>query len=526
MSVGSGPKSRKVAICVKKLAPCNNICPAGEDIRRWLSLVKENKFRQAWEVIRQSNPFPAIHGRVCYHYCETRCNRTQYDEKVGIHCVERFLGDMAVAEEWTAPVAKEKTGKKVLVVGAGPAGLSAAYYLRLLGHDVTIYEALSKPGGMMFAGIPAYRLPRDILAREIKCVLDVGIDIEYDRKVDDILAEKEKGGFDAVFLGIGAHLAKNVAVPMEDPCQVLEAIDYLREAAFDKAPDLGGRLVIYGGGNTAVDVARTAKRLGVSDVSIVYHRSRERMSAFACEIEDASEEGVKFRILRSITGIKGSTLTLSINELDEKGRPKHTGETETMEADTLVFALSQIPDSDFLRKVSDIDVQPNGVVTVDESYMTGFRGVFAGGDVIPYERSITVAVGQGRRAANHIDAYLNETVSSELPKRERIPFERLRVDDEKSKMVEQKFLDPAIRIESFDEVALEVKRDDVLCEAKRCFSCGSCFGCGKCYAVCPVNAIMHSKLDGRVTCIAPEVCIGCAKCFKACPSGAISMVDR
>ena len=519
-------KSKKVAICIKKLPPCNNICPAGENIQHWISLVKEKKFHQAWEVILESNPFPAIHGRICYHYCETRCNRIQYDTTVGIHCIERFLGDMAIREKWTASECNANTGRKILVVGAGPAGLSAAFYLRLMGHDVTIYESLPQAGGMMLVGIPAYRLPREVLSGEINRILNTGIKIVYNHEVEDVIKEKEQGGFNAVFLSIGAHLGKNIAMQMENPCLVIDAVDYLRGIALGKLVQLGSRLVIYGGGNTAIDVARSAKRLGISDINIVYHRTREKMSAFSHEIEDALAEGIKFTFLRSITGLTRNTLTLGINDLDDKGRPKNTGKIESLEIDTLIFALSQIPDSEFLRKIPEIELQPSGVVTVDNFFMTGYRGIFAGGDVIPFDRSVTIAVGQGRRAACYINSYLDEATFSELPFKEPASFDKLHISNEKSKKTVEETVEVTTRIKSFAEVTLGCTQNEILYESKRCFSCGNCFGCGKCYAVCPVAAIAHSELDGKVTNIDPEKCIGCGKCFKVCPCGAISMVDR
>ena len=526
MSNPSGHKSKKVAMPIKRLPPCNNLCPAGEDIQRWISLAKEKKFHEAWQVIIQSNPFPAIHGRICYHYCETQCNRIQYDETVNIHCIERFLGDMALAENWVPSTNNKMTGKKILVVGAGPAGLSAAFHLRLMGHDVIIYEALSQAGGTMLVGIPAYRLPRKILSGEINRILNIGVKIKYNRIVEDVLIEKERGGFDAVFLAIGAHLGKNMAFPMENPCQIIDAIDYLREVSFAKAPQLGSRLVVYGGGNTSIDVARSAKRLGISEVTIIYYRAREKMSAFPHEVEEALEEGVKFVFLRSITRLDKNTLTLSVNDMDDKGRPKNTGEIEKIETDTLIFALSQIPDSEFLRKIPEIELQPNGVVTVDNFFMTGYRGIFAAGDMIPYDRSVTVAVGQGRQAACHIDAYLHDTVYSTPSHRELAGFDKLHISDEKSKKTKQKILDASTRIKSFDEILDGCNQDEVLYETHRCFSCGNCFGCGECYAICPVQVIAHSELDKRVTNIDTENCIGCGKCFKVCSCGAFVMADR
>lgn len=526
MSSVSRSRLKKVATPVKRLAPCNSICPAGEDIQGWISLTKEKKYFEAWRKIIERNPFPSIHGRICYHYCETECNRTQYDSTVGIHCMERFLGDKALKERWKLPNSNPSTGKRVLIVGAGPAGLSAAFYLNLMGHSVTIYESLSKPGGTMFTGIPAYRLPKDVLFGEVNRVLDAGVEIEYNRKVEDVLIEKRQGGFEAVFLAIGSNVGRSATFPMEDPCGVLYAINYLREVAFDNPPEVGNRLVIYGGGNTAIDVARTAKRLGVKEIYIIYHRGREKMSAFPREIDEATEEGVKFICSRSILKLDKNLLTLSVNVVDQEGHIQQTGETEQLEVDTLIFALSQIPDSEFLRKIPEIEVQSNGVVNVDEFFMTGHGGIFAAGDMIPFERSVTISVGQGRRVANYINAYLSGTIYNEDPNLELACFNKLRISDEKSNVTEQKNLAPKVRVNTFDEVVQDCSEEEVLYEAGRCFSCGNCFGCAKCYTSCPVNVIEHSEDTKKVTSINTKGCIGCTKCVRICPCGALMMIDR
>ena len=518
------PKSKAIAVYVDRLPPCNNACPAGENIQKWLGLAKEKKFREAWETITQNNPLPAIHSRVCYHYCESECNRVQYDATVNIHCVERFLGDMAIAENWDTVVGKE-TGKKVLVIGAGPAGLSAAYHLRLMGHEVTIYEALPQAGGMMLVGIPAYRLPREILSAEIKRILNMGIKVVYNHKVTDVIAAKEQGGFAAVFLAIGAHLGNNLTLSVENPGPMINAVDYLRDVAFGKAQQFGSRLVIYGGGNTAIDVARSARRLGVIDVSIIYHRTREKMSAFKHEIAEALEEGVKFIFLRTIVELNKNNLSLSVNELDATGRPKPTGKLENIETDVLVFALNQISDSEFLRKVPGVALQSDGSVIVNKCFMTGYQGIFAGGDMLPYDRSVTIAVGQGKKAAYHVNAYLYGTSFNKPVRHEIGSFAKLHIIGAKSSKIEQKVLDANTRLKSSLEVVQGCSREEILYETKRCFSCGNCFECDVCYNVCPVKAI--TKLGrGKRYKIDVEKCIGCGKCYKNCPCGAIIMTKR
>lgn len=524
------PKSKQNAAYVSNLPPCNSACPAGENIQKYLDLVKKQEFKQAWEVIMQNNPFPAVCGRVCYYYCETKCNRIQYDETVSVHCVERFLGDMALEQNWQIMPGKD-TGKKVLIVGAGPAGLTAAYHLRLMGHDITIYEALSQAGGMMRVGIPNYRLPPEVLNGEIARLVNMGIKIQYDYKISDVLAEKTKYGFDAVFLGIGAHIGKSIVLPSHNPCQIIDAADYLRSIAFNNAINVGSRLVVYGGGNTAIDVARSARRLGVADVAIVYHRTREKMPAFSHEINEAIEEGVKFIFLRTLVEINQNNITASINALDEYGRPKATGEFAYFTADTIILALNQAPDADFLRKIPELEFNSNDTVIIDEDFMTGCPGVFAGGDMVPYERSVTVAIGHGKKAAFNIDAYLYGTNYNRPPRHEAALFNQLHINMEKSQKINESLLDPKTRVQSFIPIVKSCNQEEIVVESSRCFSCGNCFACDACYNICPVQAITkHDPVFGiqedKSYVINTEICIGCGKCFKACPCGAIVMHDR
>src|SRR6476620_4214256 len=287
------------------LPPCNNACPAGENIQALLYEAEEGGegYERAWRKLMEDNPFPAIMGRVCYHPCETACNRTQLDTAVGINSVERFLGDEAIQRGWTVTADAAASGKRVLVVGAGPSGLSAAYHLARLGHDVTVRDNGPEPGGMMRYGIPSYRLPRDVLDAEVARIAAMGVVFEQEHRVTDLEAERK--GFDAVFVAVGAHLSKRVDIPNADAGRVLDAVSFLRDVGSGEQQPLSGRVAVYGGGNTAMDAARVARRLGADDTIIVYRRTRGQMPAHEDEAADAEAEGIRINWLRTISSMGG-----------------------------------------------------------------------------------------------------------------------------------------------------------------------------------------------------------------------------
>src|SRR5471032_3474719 len=367
---------------------------------------------------------PAVMGRVCYHPCEGACNRAQVDEAGGINSVERFIGDEAIKRNWRFTPPDVETGKRVLVVGAGPSGLSAAYHLRRMGHAVTIHDAGPAAGGMMRFGIPKYRLPRDVLDAEIKRILDLGIELKLNAKVDKILETMKAGRFDAAFLAVGAHIGKRAFIPAGSASKVLDAVTLLRSMEGEDKPLLGRRVVVYGGGNTAIDAARTAKRMGATEAIIVYRRTRERMPAHDFEVEEAIEEGVMMRWLSTIKRMDEGVLTVEKMQLDEKGFPQPTGEFETLEADSLVLALGQDVDLSLLDGVLGLEIK-DGVVQVSSNMMTGHAGIFAGGDMVPSERTVTVGVGHGKKAARHIDAWLSGDTYAPAPKHELATFDKL-----------------------------------------------------------------------------------------------------
>ena len=509
---------------VNRLPPCNAKCPAGEKCQAWLYKAESGNYRQAWEEIIQENPFPACMGRVCYHPCEGACNRGSLDEAVGINSVERFLGDHALEKDWRFEKAAQSTGKKILVVGAGPAGLSAAYHLARMGHFVHIVESAPAAGGMMRYGIPKYRLPREILQAEIDRILALGIELELNREVTDLQQEMADGGYDAAFLGVGASLARRAYIPAGDAAHVVDAVSVLRSMEGQEQPMLGRRVVVYGGGNTAVDVARTAKRLGAEPL-LVYRRTRDRAPAHDFEIEEAIEEGVNMKWLSTIKAADEGEIKIEKMELDADGRPQPTGEFETVGADSVVLALGQETNLSFIQGLEKV-TQEYGSVVVDKQMMTGMPGVFAGGDMVPGERNVTVAIGHGKTAARAIDAYVNG-VTLEAPEQlEPVTLEQMNTwyYADAPKML-RPHLNLVRRQTTFEEVLQGLTEDTALFEARRCMSCGNCFECDNCYGVCPDNAII--KLGaGKKFKINYEYCKGCGICEQECPCGAIEMVKE
>ena len=520
---GSWRTSRPVYI--DRLPPCNSACPAGENIQGWLNHAESGDYEAAWRLLTQDNPMPAVMGRVCYHPCETSCNRASLDAAVGINSVERFLGDEANRRGWKFEAPREQSGKRVLVVGAGPSGLSAAYHLARLGHAVAIHDAGPVAGGMMRFGIPKYRLPRDVLDGEIQRILALGIDLQLNTKVANIREAMRSGGFDAAFLAVGAHIAKRAYIPAGSAARILDALAVLRSMEGEEQPLLGRRVVVYGGGNTAIDVARTAKRLGAEEAIIVYRRTRERMPAHDYEVEEALQEGVLIKWLSTIKQAAGSSITVERMVLDAKGTPQPTGELETLAADSVVLALGQDVDLSLLDGVPGLELK-DGVVQVGASMMTGHAGIFAGGDMVPAERTVTVAIGHGKKAARHIDAWLRGARYEAPPKHEAASFERLNTwyYSDAPKTV-RPVLDVVRRQSTFDEVVQGLDDSTALYEARRCLSCGNCFECDNCYGVCPDNAVIKLGPGKRFQ-FNYDYCKGCGICSVECPCGAIKMIPE
>jgi NADPH-dependent glutamate synthase beta subunit-like oxidoreductase len=522
----TGPVRERRPVYVDLLPPCNAGCPAGENIQAWLAHTKAGRHEEAWRQLVADNPLPAIHGRVCYHPCESVCNRADLDSAVSIHSVERFLGDLALERGWRFDPPPSGSDKRVLVIGAGPCGLSAAYHLSRLGHEVEIRDSGEETGGMMRYGIPAYRLPRDVLTGELERIAAMGVLVTCGHKVEDLVAEREEGAFDAVFVAVGAHLSKRVDIPARDASKIVDAVSFLRSVASGERPVIGRRVAVYGGGNTAMDAARVARRMGADEALIVYRRTREQMPAHLDEAEDAEREGVRIHWLRTIATFGGPELQVEVMELDEAGYPQPTGRFETLAADTVIAALGQECDTAFLRRVPGVEFERDGTVQVSPSLQTGSPGLFAGGDMVPSEQTVTVGVGHGKKAARHIDAWLRGAAAVSAPKHELASFDTLHLwyfgDNPRRQQPE---LPVEERVADFAEVVGGLSAEEAVYEAGRCLSCGNCFECDGCLGACPEDAVIKLG-EGHRYRFDYDLCTGCGVCFEQCPVHAIEMVPE
>jgi NADPH-dependent glutamate synthase beta subunit-like oxidoreductase len=540
-----------------KLAPCNEACPAGEDVEAAMVLSGQEDYLGAWEKITQENPLPRVCGRVCFHPCEGGCNRKEFDEPTAINALERFVGDRAfqAGKQYVSPGKKKK--ERVAIIGSGPAGLSCAYHLASLGYGVTLFEALPQIGGVLRYGIPSYRLPKEVLAQEIKNILSLGIEVRTNVRVGQDLRWEELKEFDAVFVAVGAWKSLPMKVPGEEAAGVLSGVAFLQRVNSGETMDLGQRVAVIGGGNTAMDAARSALRLGGKPL-VIYRRTKEEMPAWEGEIAEAEEEQIEFIFLSSpvkiltengkVKGIECIKNLLGPPGKDGRREPRPVENSNfILPVDSVISAIGEAPDlSSFPPELQ----RGKGSIPVDETGATALKKVFAGGDAVAQPRTVPYAIGAGKKGAMAIDATLQGKNVSEALRLARwgnkgslsmaryrsggadgraagvVPFSELNTAyfKRQSRTPKEK-LPGGRRTADFSEVNFGLSPASALYEAKRCFNCGVCNLCDNCFLYCPDLAI-SARPDRQGYQINYEYCKGCLICVEECPRGAISLEGK
>ena len=550
-----------------KLSPCVAGCPGGENIEGWIRLMQDGKYDEALSLLRRENPFPGICGRVCFHPCELTCNRKDFDRSVSINNLERFLWDITKDSEDILPFMKPKTGKKVAIVGSGPAGLSCAYQLARLGHSAIVYESAPKLGGVLRLGIPAYRLPREVLDKEINYLKKMGIEFKVEKTVGKDVPYSELDSYDAVFIAYGVHKSKKLGAEGEHSPEVMSGLDLLRKVNLGQEVKIGERVAVVGGGNTAIDAARAAIRLG-KVVTVFYRRTREEMPAFEVEVDEAQKEGVSFSFLTAplrvvsqggkMTGVEMARMELGTP--DESGRRRPVlikGSNFFVPLDTVVTAIGEETVSEYLP--AGIDTKWGDIVT-DVSMHTSKEGYYAGGDIaLDINHTVIDAIATGKRAAIAMDCkFNNKNFEEEAAKitlgngtslsmakylGENEPFEDLEdncteiseykdlnVDyfkkRQRSKMpilsIDNRLNKTADTFDSFKEVHLGLSKETAEVDLDRCFHCGRCTECDNCYYYCPDVSISRKDSEFGYD-INLDYCKGCGVCIAECPRDAMEM---
>ena len=520
--------------------PCNLKCPADNDIVNFLRLTSEGKFRQAWELILETSPFPGVCGRVCPHPCESECNRDKLGGVTNIHSIERFLADM----NFEAPIQEvsiKYPDKRAAIIGSGPAGLACAWHLNRAGYPATVFESHPQAGGMMRVGIPDYRLPKDVLDREIAAIQAGGTEIKTSCRVgDDITFDELMKEYAAVFIAVGFHQSRALGAEGEEHPDVVPGIELLRRIALGEAHGLKEKVLVVGGGNTAMDAARSAQRLG-AEVTVVYRRTRNEMPAISEEIDELLAEGIPIDFLTTPVKVhtngdvieKVECIRMKLGEPDSSGRRRPVpieGSNFFVEADQVITAIGETPDLGFIS--DDLKVERWGVIA-DDFGVTNIPGVFAGGDAATGEGTVTHAIGSGRRAATAIINYIEGGELSEMdklsPSLQRVDSKVVRFEDlnldyfERQERIESSHIALEERRGKFREIYQTMDAARALYEAQRCMSCGTCPGCDNCFVFCPDAAIAYSDEPGQKYVIDIMHCKGCGLCASECPRMCVEM---
>lgn len=510
----------------EKIAPCKNACSVGNDIPRILSLVSEGRYEEAWRLFRETSPLPGVCGRVCYHPCESFCNRKNFDEALSIASIERFVADACFDLE-DKILERPKRSEKIAIIGSGPAGLACAYFLAKDGYAVTVFEAAGQPGGMLRLGIPSYRLPRDVLDREIELIACWGVEFRTNTKISqDISIDKLWEQHDAVFIATGAHHSRALNIPGEE--FTLTGLEFLKAVNAGKTVNIGKRVLIIGGGNTAMDCARTALRLGAQPV-IVYRRTREEMPAIAEEVEEAEHEGVQLEFLaapvaiRKLNGkLEVQCIRMKLGEPDASGRRRPVpipGSDFVMHADAVLKAVGEEADLSFLSEHLETS---KGIVIARAQGMLERAGIFIGGDAQTGPSTVTQAMRSGKETAQAIKSFLR---GERKPKK--VKFEEaLRMNLNyftHAPRVSTPQLSVSERITNFSETKRAISAAQARAEANRCFSCGVCNNCDNCWVFCPDAAI--TRMNGTYE-VNYDFCKGCGVCAEECPRNVISLVEE